>query len=502
MTRKTLRRAGLLVGAMLLLAMGPLAGQAVASHFRHGNLNWMEASGAPAGSQRITVQYEQSWRWSAFGQPAQGSVIANSEGCIDWGDGTAATCPQYLVEFVNASEDYMRVQALAPGSTTDTNVPHDYADPAGTFTISTGSCCTISTLNNANDASWNILATVNLAGDDESAVSTIPAIVTLAPGGVRTFNVPANDAGGETLFFRLSDADESCVGCSDPHPPGISINSSTGQVTLDTTGLDGLNWTGVVIESRNAQGQVVATSHIQYIIRVAATGGNQPPVWDSPPTPADGAVFTVAPGESVNFTMQASDPDSGDTVSILKNSGPGTFTATDGNPATGAFSFTAQNSDLGNDYIVQFIAQDQNGDGPPFRSYTIRVRAATGGTEGPPGDPTCSDGQDNDGDGLIDGDDPDCQTGQQPQCSDGVDNDGDGKADFNHNPFHGDTGCSSPQDTSESPNPQCSDGVDNDGDGKTDWQRRRGHGDRNCSSLRDNSEAKRSPRHSSARRRH
>ncbi|MDX1510607.1 MAG: thrombospondin type 3 repeat-containing protein [Nitriliruptorales bacterium] len=32
-------------------------------------------------------------------------------------------------------------------------------------------------------------------------------------------------------------------------------------------------------------------------------------------------------------------------------------------------------------------------------------------TEGPPGDPSCTDTFDNDGDGLIDGDDPDCQNG-------------------------------------------------------------------------------------------
>ena len=38
------------------------------------------------------------------------------------------------------------------------------------------------------------------------------------------------------------------------------------------------------------------------------------------------------------------------------------------------------------------------------------------GTEGPVGDPTCSDGVDNDGDGLVDGADPDCQspTPRQP----------------------------------------------------------------------------------------
>jgi len=45
----------------------------------------------------------------------------------------------------------------------------------------------------------------------------------------------------------------------------------------------------------------------------------------------------------------------------------------------------------------------------------------------------CSDGQDNDGDGLTDAADPACAAGatdiENPQCSDGVDNDGDGNAD-------------------------------------------------------------------------
>ena len=53
--------------------------------------------------------------------------------------------------------------------------------------------------------------------------------------------------------------------------------------------------------------------------------------------------------------------------------------------------------------------------------------------EGPPGDPTCSDGIDNDGDGLTDQSDPDCQGPEgpagDPTCSDGIDNDGDGFVD-------------------------------------------------------------------------
>ncbi len=54
------------------------------------------------------------------------------------------------------------------------------------------------------------------------------------------------------------------------------------------------------------------------------------------------------------------------------------------------------------------------------------------GEEGPPGDPTCEDGIDNDGDDLVDLDDPDCQEPPDeegppgdPTCEDGIDNDGD-----------------------------------------------------------------------------
>jgi FtsP/CotA-like multicopper oxidase with cupredoxin domain len=54
------------------------------------------------------------------------------------------------------------------------------------------------------------------------------------------------------------------------------------------------------------------------------------------------------------------------------------------------------------------------------------------GTEGPSGDPNCSDSLDNDCDGLTDGNDPDCGGGgcvpthskeKGPRCSDGIDND-------------------------------------------------------------------------------
>ena len=98
----------------------------------------------------------------------------------------------------------------------------------------------------------------------------------------------------------------------------------------------------------------------------------------------------------------------------------------------------------------------------------------------------CSDGIDNDGDGLIDfPNDPGCdnpgdntENTPGPQCSDGVDNDGDMQVDW---PF--DVGCQGPTDTTENSGPACSDGLDNDGDGATDFPN-----DPDCTGPNDGSE--------------
>ena len=90
------------------------------------------------------------------------------------------------------------------------------------------------------------------------------------------------------------------------------------------------------------------------------------------------------------------------------------------------------------------------------------------------GHDACKDGVDNDGDGLIDGNDPACAAGvgaESPdpvtgQCDDGADNYGDGLIDFPDDP-----GCTSADDDDEyNPGvPACSDGIDNDADGLIDY---------------------------------
>jgi hypothetical protein len=116
------------------------------------------------------------------------------------------------------------------------------------------------------------------------------------------------------------------------------------------------------------------------------------------------------------------------------------------------------------------------------------------GKEGPGCDVTCSDGIDNDGDALVDSQDPNCQTEGnfgEPACSDSVDNDGDGRVDANDPDCHlegpfgdsicqdrvdndadcladaQDPGCAPPVEGPPASG-NCSDAIDNNGDGLVD----------------------------------
>ncbi|MCX6740764.1 MAG: isopeptide-forming domain-containing fimbrial protein [Candidatus Parcubacteria bacterium] len=109
--------------------------------------------------------------------------------------------------------------------------------------------------------------------------------------------------------------------------------------------------------------------------------------------------------------------------------------------------------------------------------------------------PQCSDGIDNDLDGVSDINDPGCyddarfpgynsidndETNTLPQCSDHFDNDGDTFIDLL------DIGCENAADNDETNpliTPQCSDGIDNDGDLFIDYPQ-----DPGCDSIGDNDE--------------
>jgi len=87
-----------------------------------------------------------------------------------------------------------------------------------------------------------------------------------------------------------------------------------------------------------------------------------------------------------------------------------------------------------------------------------------------PGKTACTNGLDDDGDGLADfPDDPGCLSAEDEgersfdrPCDNGIDDDQDGSADYPADPAC--TSLDAPQEKTE-----CDDGVDNDGDGAVDW---------------------------------
>lgn len=132
-----------------------------------------------------------------------------------------------------------------------------------------------------------------------------------------------------------------------------------------------------------------------------------------------------------------------------------------------------------------------------------RERSLTATFEGTPTSAQCADGKDNDGDGLVDDQDPGCDRDDTEapdnrpappatDCNDGRDNDGDGLIDSGQDPgctdgTEEDSGATTPPppppaptvatpppSTSTQPVPppsgqsECHDGIDNDADGRTD----------------------------------
>ena len=93
----------------------------------------------------------------------------------------------------------------------------------------------------------------------------------------------------------------------------------------------------------------------------------------------------------------------------------------------------------------------------------------------------CTDGEDNDGDDLVDCDDPDCATA--PECAEGeqecdneIDDDGDGLVDCDDPDCFGDPACGGDEEI-------CDDGIDNDGDGRIDCEDGDCVGDPACETI-------------------
>src|SRR5262249_3103278 len=134
--------------------------------------------------------------------------------------------------------------------------------------------------------------------------------------------------------------------------------------TLGGGGANTYYSTQVMIEDRDGSNHVKSHVAVDFLIQLVAQAG-VPPVFDSPPTPTCGGTLTVDAGDPLSFTVQASDADFGQTITLNAvglPSGASMSPAlpTTARPVSSVFSWTPTTGDAGT-HIVTFTATDTAG---------------------------------------------------------------------------------------------------------------------------------------------
>ena len=314
-----------------LLVIGTLL-SAQASHFRYGDMSWRVVQSNPTGR---TIEFKVSAGWA---------LSFTSAITINFGDGTSGTVP---IGYTNINGVYQY------GTGT---LQHTYGTN-GNFTAVYSGGNKISNLQNNANGSWYVSSVVNVGAGNSSPVSTVPAVVNMPIGLANArFIVPAADPDGRTLSFRLAAGTSDWYGVQ---PSGLSINSTTGEITFNTVGKSaGLLYNAGVIIS-NGRTEVL----VDFIIQTVQQ--SNPPQFDYAVTPANQRVFNVSPGQLVSFNVKATCVDAGSTVRLSAVGVPvgaavspafGVYA----NPVQHAFSWTPTASQFGT-FVVNFTAESNVG---------------------------------------------------------------------------------------------------------------------------------------------
>lgn len=341
---------------------------AFASHYRATQLTWTKTTTARVATFTLTATYRRSY---FSPEPNVGDTFQPSP--IDYGDGTSDT-PTLTAIAVDLANDTV---------TAEGSFNHTYSAD-GPYTAAISDCCRLSSplhINNP-DGSIRVETIVSFPTAAGSPESTLPPIVDCPKNGVCNFSIPATDPAGLPIRYRFStDVEASGSSGGFVQPSGATVSSS-GLYSWNTTGQtlapppnDSYYSTQVTIESFSGS-TVVSKVALDFFIRITASG-NAPPAFIAP-TPADGTTINASVGSPVSFNVAANDPNATFTVTlgIINKPAGSTFTATTGNPATGAFAWTPIATGT---YILNLTAQDQNGLSAVPRSITIVVNNPAGG---------------------------------------------------------------------------------------------------------------------------
>ena len=306
---------------------------------------------------------------------SSGTLLASDD---DGGGGTAS----YIGTTLEAGTYYIRAAAFGQATGRQTvqlrqvaNMPpgpitHTYTGN-GPYMANISSCCRITNLSNPNE-DYIVQSLVRFNVANSSPVSGLPPIVNAPIDTAFTFQVPAVDADGDALSFRLATPAES--GIINP-VAGLTV-SSTGLVSWNTTGtvLDSVYTTQIIIEERR-NGVLIGSSAVDFILRIVDTLGF-PPVCVLPTE----TNYTVNAGQPVQFTIGTEDMDSADSLTLNTGGVPAGATLTPGLPLQGApgisttFNWTPPVSVAGSSFVVAFTVTDASGQADQC-SVNITVRS-------------------------------------------------------------------------------------------------------------------------------
>lgn len=432
--------------ALVVLTFGTVK-TSHATHYRYWHYNWKPVSGntiefsLPSAFRRNGYMcYDPATLTSVAcsepdGRPGVGDVIVEYIGStrFNFGDGTDAGSPlyplMYLVTSIDPANNWLFGEALDPASlpTIDTTITHTYPT-TGDYLAYVNSCCRISStlypnshINNP-DGMYRAETIVNVGTGNRPPTSNLPPIVLCPIGELCEIPVPVNDPDGDEFTCRLSSSSEAGYGFTQPGPPNAPNAADIGSdciyrwdttgATLGPSGYNTLYSTQVTVEDldslSNAKSKVALDFFIQLI--ECPPEGCEPPEVVPPPgePPVCNATIPMEVGGNIIFTVEGSDPNPGDSVTLNVAGLPFGATMTpslpvSGNPVSSEFSWIPTISQTGS-HVINFNAASP--DGIAFCPVTVEVDVEV--IEGPPDDPTCSDGFDNDNDGFTDADDSDC----------------------------------------------------------------------------------------------
>ena len=337
-----------------------LAGtSAFATHLRGTTVSWSPTG--IAGQVQFTIQYSQR---QSYGGCSQVGCPVNSTlpVAFSFGDGTSGSFTT-TVTSVNTAEDYL--------SSTGT-LTHTYTS-AGPFTAFYQSSARVSTIKSGHDQLLRMQTLVSpfASPANHSPVVSEPAIITLPLQNTTGFFLSASDLDRDTLSYRLATAtemyDASGFSCTIGQPPGLSVNSSTGQVTWDTTQIvkAGCGYTAPVsgdlwtvqfeVSDLDATSKVKSTVPLDIILKFISST-------EAPPTLtlSNRGPITVQAGTPITFTATGDDAAANSRITLNATGLPIGATSSNLNSAlmpavVSTFNWTPTASQVGS-YVITYSA--------------------------------------------------------------------------------------------------------------------------------------------------